>query len=170
MIGWIIVILLFLVVPLLLVFGVTMAILYRIYNRREVALRDEAEAHRRILENTYDRIWAEFKRRGGLNESHRRSFNNIYPDLLNQSIDDDAVLDWLLDCNIDFNPEEYVSICDAIAEDRMRFVSHQTRMMNIIISHRELLNRPFAKMLIRNNTPIYYVPIDTNHERWGRSL
>ena len=80
-------------------FVITYAVLSRVKNRENAELRNEAEAHRKILESTYDHIWRTIKQRGGLTEGNRRSFNNIYPDLINNSIDDSEFLDWLLDCN-----------------------------------------------------------------------
>ena len=150
--------------------GIVMAVSSRVYNRRERDLRNEAEAHRKILESTYDRIWKEIKTHCGLREEHRRSFNNVYPNLLDRDMDDDTMLNWILDCNIDFDPDEYPVVMENIEEDRKKFVAHQRRMMTIIREHRDLMQKRLARSVIKNKSAIRYVPIETGHDRWGKSL
>ena len=79
MIGYIIVIFVLSVVFIGVPLGLILMFTSFIYNRRERDLRNEAEAHRKILESTYDHIWREIKQHCGLTEEHRRSFNNVYP-------------------------------------------------------------------------------------------
>ena len=159
-------ILVFIVLPI----GIVMAIGSAIYNRKERDLRDEAEAHRKILESTYDHIWKEIKTHCGIAETYRRSFNNVYPNLLDRDMDDDTMLNWILDCNIDFDPEEYPVVMENIEEDRQKFVAHQRRMMTIIREHRELQQKALARRVIKNKSAIRYVPIETSRDRWGKSL
>lgn len=150
--------------------GLPLIVCHVIYNRRDRELRNEAEAHRKILESTYDHIWHEIKQRCGLSEENRRSFNNVYPNLIDKDIDDDTMLNWILDCNIDFDPEQYPVIMENIEDDRKRFVAHQRRMMSILREHREMHSRRIPHLVIRNKTVIRYVPIQTNYDRWGASL
>ena len=156
----------FIVLP----YGVVMAIGSAVYNRKERELRNEAEAHRKILESTYDHIWGEIKRHCGITETYRRSFNNVYPNLLDNDMDDDTVLNWILDCNIDFDPAEYPVVMENIEEDRKKFVAHQRRMMSIIREHRDLQQKRIARKVIKNRSAIRYVPIETSRDRWGKSL
>ena len=111
MIGWIIIIVVLLVMFLIPV-GIAAWILSVYYNKQEKLLRDEAEAHRKILDGTYDRIWNNIKQRTGISEEFRRSFNDIYPDLIDQSINNEAFVDWIPDCNPDFDPNEYVPLLE----------------------------------------------------------
>ena len=171
MIGWIIVIfvlsVLFIGVPM----GILLFITWVISNRRERALRSEAEAHRKILESTYDHIWKEIKQHCGLTEEDRRSFNNIYPNLIDKDMDDDTMLNWILDRNIDFDPTEYVVVMDSIADDRKRFVAHQRRMMTILREHRQLTEKGWpVRWVLKDKSAIQYVPIATDYERWGKRL
>lgn len=168
--GYIVVYLVIIIFFLTVTVGIPAIIGSLIYNRRDRELRNEAEAHRKILESTYDRIWREIKKHCGIAESYRRSFNNIYPNLIDTDIDDDTMLNWILDCNIDFDPEEYPVVMENIEEDRARFVAHQRRMMSILREHKALHARKIPHMLIKNKTYIRYVPIETNYDRWGESL
>jgi hypothetical protein len=140
------------------------------YNRKEKELRDESEAHRKILEGTYDRIWSNIKLRSGISEKYRRSFNDIYPDLLDRSINNEQFIDWLLDCDPDFSPDEYIPLLESIALDREKFVTHQRRMMSLIKEHRLLVSSRPARWVIKDRSAILYVPMDTEYSRWGRSL
>ena len=170
MIGYLIVYLTLLIFFLAVFVGMPAVILSIIYNRRDRELRNEAEAHRKILESTYDHIWREIKQRCGINESFRRSFNNVYPNLIDRDIDDDSMLNWILDCNLDFDPAEYPIIMENIEDDRRRFVAHQRRMISILREHKSLHLRKIAHLLIKDKTAIHYVPIETNYDRWGSSL
>ena len=140
------------------------------YNRQDKQLRDEAEAHRKILEGTYDYIWTQIKLRAGIKEEYRRSFNNIYPDLLNKSIDNEGFVNWILDCNLDFDPQEYKPLLELIVMAREKFVFHQMRMEHLIHEHRILLSSKPAKWLIRDKSAIYYVPMETDYTRWGKAI
>ena len=151
-------------------FGVVMAVSSYVYNKKERELRNEAEAHRKILESTYDHIWGEIKRHCGISEEYRRSFNNVYPNLLDRDMDDDTMLNWILDCNLDFDPEEYPVVLENIEEDRKKFVAHQRSMMTIIREHRDLMQKRLGRMVIKNKSAIRYVPIETNRDRWGKTL
>ena len=170
MLTLIIYILALLIVFILLPLGVVMAVSSYIYNKKERELRNEAEAHRKILESTYDNIWREIKHHCGITEEHRRSFNNVYPNLLDRDMDDDTMLNWILDCNLDFEPEEYPIVMDIIEDDRKKFVAHQRRMMTIIREHRDLMQKRLGRMVIKNKSAIRYVPIETTRDRWGKTL
>ena len=169
MIGWIIVIIILLVLFMIPV-GIVAWVLSIRYNRQEKTLRDESEAHRRILEGTYDRIWNNIKQRAHVKEEHRRSFNDIYPDLLNKSINNEEFIDWILDCNPNFDPHEYVPLMNDIARDREKFVDHQRRMLSLIKEHRILVSGIPARWLIHDCSAIQYVPMETDFARWGRRL
>ncbi len=169
MFGYIIVFFVLLVVMAIPV-GLVVMLLQFVYNKKDRGIRNEAEAHRKILEQTYDRIWNQIKQYCGIGEEHRRSFNNIYPNLIDTDIDDDRMLNWILDCNIDFEPANYAIVMENIADDRARFVSHQRRMINLMRDHRDLHSSRFRHMLIRNKTVIRYTPIATNYDRWGNRL
>ena len=169
MIGSIIIIILLLALFLIPV-GIAAWVLSIYYNKQEKALRDEAEAHRKILDGTYDRIWNNIKQRAGIREEYRRSFNDIYPDLLDQSINNEVFVDWILECNPDFDPNEYVPLLENIALDRQKFISHQSRMLSLIKEHRILVSGIPAKWLIHDCSAIQYVPMDTEFARWGRRL
>ncbi len=170
MIGYLIVYFILFMVFVVLPVGIVTAILYARYNRRERKIRGEAEAHRRILESTYDRIWFNVKRHGGLSEQHRRDFNDIYPDLLNETLDSEAFVDWLLKCNIDFDPDEFVPLVESIEHDRDKFIGHQRRIESLMKEHRLLLTSRPSKWLIRDRSIIDYVPIETDYSRWGKRL
>lgn len=169
MIGWIIVIVVLLVLFLIPV-GIAAWVLSVYYNKQEKVLRDEAEAHRKILDGTYDRIWNNIKQRAGIKEEYRRSFNDIYPDLLDQSINNEVFVDWILESNPDFDPNEYVPLLETIALDRQKFISHQNRMLSLIKEHRILVSGIPAKWLIHDCSAIQYVPMDTEFVRWGRRI
>lgn len=169
MIGYLIVFVVLLVI-LAIPVGLVLMILQRVYEKKDRELRNEAEAHRKILESTYDRIWNQIKKYCDIGEEHRRSFNNIYPNLIDTDIDDDKMLNWILDCNINFEPSNYAIVMENIAEDRQRFVAHQRRMMNIMREHRELHSSKLRRFLIRNKAAIHYVPIATHYYRWGNTL
>lgn len=170
MIGWIIIIFVALMVFVVVPFGIVMMLMSLVYNRRDRKLRGEAEAHRKILESTYDRIWKEIKSHCGLTEEHRRSFNNVYPNIIDKDMDDETMLNWILDCNIDFDPSEYPVVMEIIADDRQRFVIHQRCMLNVMRDHRALHGKKIAHWLVRNKSMIRYVPIETNYDRWGRGI
>ena len=169
MIGWIIIIVVLLALCLIPI-GIAAWVLSVYYNKQEKKLRDEAEAHRKILDGTYDRIWNNIKQRAGIKEEFRRSFNDIYPDLLDQSINNEVFVDWILECNPDFDPNEYVPLLENIALDRQKFISHQSRMLSLIKEHRILVSGIPAKWLIHDRSAIQYVPMDTEFARWGRRL
>lgn len=169
MIGYIIVFFVLLVVLSIPVGLVVMVLQFR-YNKQDREMRNEAEAHRKILEQTYDRIWSQMKQYCDIGEECRRSFNNIYPNLIDTDMDDDRMLNWILDCNINFEPSNYAIVMENIADDRARFVSHQRRMLNIMREHRELHSSKFRHLLIHNKTIIRYTPIATNYDRWGNRL
>ncbi|MBP3762899.1 MAG: hypothetical protein J6I49_03345 [Bacteroidales bacterium] len=169
MIGWIIVIFILFLLFMIPV-GIGASVLSTYYNRQDKLLRDEAEAHRKILEGTYDHIWTNIKQRAGLREEHRRSFNNIYPDLLDKSIDNEGFINWILECNIDFDPQEYVPLLDMVTVSRERFIDHQLRMESLMHEHRLLLSSWPARWFIRDRSAIHYVPMDLDYSRWGRSL
>lgn len=170
MIGWLIVIFILFMIFVVIPLGIVAWLLSRRYNRQERQIRNEAEAHRKILEGTYDRIWQNIKLRAGIPENRRRDFNSIYPDLLDRSIDNEKFINWILDCNADFDPAEYVPLLESIAFDREKFVNHQLRMMALIKEHRLLLGTIPSKWLIKDKTAIFYIPVDTEYTRWGRSL
>ncbi len=69
MIGWLIVIFILFMIFVVIPLGIVAWLLSRRYNRQERQIRNEAEAHRKILEGTYDRIWQNIKLRAGIPEN-----------------------------------------------------------------------------------------------------
>ena len=145
MIGWIIVIIV-LVVLLLIPIGIDAYDLSALYNRQDKPLR------------------------AGVSEEYRRQFNNIYPDLLDKSIDNEHFIDWILECNPDFDPQEYVPLLEMIVQSREKFIDHQLRMERLIREHRLLVAGWPARWLLRDKSAIYYVPMDTDYSRWGKAI
>ena len=169
MLAWII-LLVFLAIVLSIPPIVALIVVARRYNRQEHALRDEAEAHRRILEGTYDRIWSLIKQRAGLTEEFRTSFNNIYPDLIDKSINNEQFIDWILDCNPNFAPEEYLPLIESIETHREKFVAHQHRMLEVIKQHRMLVTGWLPSKLIKDRSAISYAAVDVDYARWGHRI
>ncbi len=169
MLAWII-LLIFLALIMSIPPIIVLIVLARRYNHQERALRDEAEAHRKIMESTYDRIWTLIKQRAGVTEENRVTFNNIYPDLIDKSIKNEQFIDWILDCNPNFDPAEYLPIQESIELDREKFVAHQHRMMEVIKQHRMLVTGWLPSKLITDRSAITYAPVDVDYARWGHRI
>ncbi|MBR1850695.1 MAG: hypothetical protein IJ789_04900 [Bacteroidales bacterium] len=154
----------------LLPVGIVWMIASSVFNKRDSLIREEAEAHRKILESSYDRIWSIVKQRAELTESERRSFNGIYPELIDRYTNDEVVLNWIFDCNIDFDPDDYVSLKEDIEDECNRFYMHQERMMKVIENHRQLLTTWPGKWFVKNKQAINYTPVAVDHNRWSTGL
>lgn len=149
------------VIIIAVVVGVILLVLFFVFNNREVALRNEAEAQNGKITSVHDTMWKIIKEKAGVAEKYRETFEKIYPELISGRYRDTGsnVIKWIQESNPDFDTSLYSSLMQSIEVQRVAFSNAQQRMLDIIRERETLINSMPQGWFIRNKQKIDYVVI-----------
>ena len=141
-----------------------LVIMYFVYNNREIALRNEAEAQRQNITNIFDKMWKVFNQQGQVADKYYNDFKSIYPELIAGRYMNRSGDAWKLirEDNPLYNNELYKMMQVSIEALRTEFATNQTRMLDIIRQHKTLIEQSPGKWFIKNKQPIDYVVISSS--------
>ena len=55
-------------------------IMFFTYNNKEIYLRKEADAQRKKIESTHDKMWKVIKQKAEVSDKYRETFERVYPE------------------------------------------------------------------------------------------
>lgn len=150
-------------VIIFLVIVAVLVIMYFMYNNREIALRNEAEAQRQNITNIFDKMWKVFNQQGQVAEKYYNDFKSIYPELISGRYMNRSGEAWkfIHEDNPLYNNELYKMMQVSIEALRAEFATNQTRMLDIIRQHKTLIEQYPGKWFINNKQPIEYEVISS---------
>ena len=137
-------------------------IMFFTYNNKEIYLRKEADAQRKKIESTHDKMWKVIKQKVEVSEQYREAFERIYPELIaGRYSEGSSAMKWIQEANPNFDTSLYNDLMQAIEIQRTHLHNAQTRMLDVIRERASLIESYPSRWFITNKSEIEYEVISS---------
>ena len=137
-------------------------IMFFTYNNKEIYLRKEADAQRKKIESTHDKMWKVIKQKAEVSDKYRETFERVYPEIIaGRYSDGSSAMKWIQEANPDFDTSLYNDLMQAIEIQRTHLHNAQTRMLDVIRERASLIESYPSRWFITNKSEIEYEMISS---------
>ena len=132
------------------------------YNNKEIYLRKEADAQRKKIESTHDKMWKVIKQKAEVSDKYRETFERVYPEIIaGRYSDGSSAMKWIQEANPNFDTSLYNDLMQAIEIQRTHLHNAQTRMLDVIRERASLIESYPSRWFITNKSEIEYEVISS---------
>ena len=132
-------------------------IMFFTYNNKEIYLRKEADAQRKKIESTHDKMWKVIKQKAEVSDKYRETFERVYPEIIaGRYSDGSSAMKWIQEANPNFDTSLYNDLMQAIEIQRTHLHNAQTRMLDVIRERASLIESYPSRWFITNKSEIEY--------------
>ena len=137
-------------------------IMFFTYNNKEIYLRKEADAQRKKIESTHDKMWKVIKQKAEVSDKYRETFERVYPEIIaGRYSDGSSAMKWIQEANPNFDTSLYNDLMQAIEIQRTHLHNAQTRMLDVIRERASLIEGYPSRWVITNKSEIEYEVISS---------
>ena len=137
-------------------------IMFFTYNNKEIYLRKEADAQRKKIESTHDKMWKVIKQKAEVSDKYRETFERVYPEIIaGRYSDGSSAMKWIQEANPNFDTSLYNDLMQAIEIQRTHLHNAQTRMLDVIRERASLIESYPSRWFITNKSEIEYEMISS---------
>ena len=137
-------------------------IMFFTYNNKEIYLRKEADAQRKKIESTHDKMWKVIKQKAEVSDKYRETFERVYPEIIaGRYSDGSSAMKWIQEANPNFDTSLYNDLMQAIEIQRTHLHNAQTRMLDVIRERASLIESYPSRWFITNMSEIEYEVISS---------
>ena len=137
-------------------------IMFFTYNTKEIYLRKEADAQRKKIESTHDKMWKVIKQKAEVSDKYRETFERVYPEIIaGRYSDGSSAMKWIQEANPNFDTSLYNDLMQAIEIQRTHLHNAQTRMLDVIRERASLIESYPSRWFITNKSEIEYEVISS---------
>ncbi len=147
--------------------GFTLGIwgMYYTSNKRELQLRNLANAEIQKVEVIHDQMWKTISQEAQVTSEYKTSFDTIYTHIMegrySGGSNDGSLMKWIKESNPEFTPDLYKKLMIDIEALREKFAQQQIKVEDVIREHNNTIQDPFYSIFIKNTTPIEYTVISS---------
>ena len=139
-------------------------IMFFTYNNKEIYLRKEADAQRKKIESTHDKMWKVIKQKAEVSDKYRETFERVYPEIIaGRYSDGSSAMKWIQEANPNFDTSLYNDLMQAIEIQRTHLHNAQTRMLDVIRERASLIESYPSRWFITNKSEIEYEVISSTN-------
>ena len=143
-------------------------IMFFTYNNKEIYLRKEADAQRKKIESTHDKMWKVIKQKAEVSDKYRETFERVYPEIIaGRYSDGSSAMKWIQEANPNFDTSLYNDLMQAIEIQRTHLHNAQTRMLDVIRERASLIESYPSRWFITNKSEIEYEVISSTKTHNG---
>ena len=137
-------------------------IMFFTYNNKEIYLRKEADAQRKKIESTHDKMWKVIKQKAEVSDKYRETFERVYPEIIaGRYSEGSSAMKWIQEANPNFDTSLYNDLMQAIEIQRTHLHNAQTRMLDVIRERASLIESYPSRWFITNKSEIEYEVISS---------
>ena len=137
-------------------------IMFFTYNNKEIYLRKEADAQRKKIESTHDKMWKVIKQKAEVSDKYRETFERVYPEIIaGRYSEGSSAMKWIQEANPDFDTSLYNDLMQAIEIQRTHLHNAQSRMLDVIRERASLIESYPSRWFITNKSEIEYEVISS---------
>ena len=143
---------------LVVVGGLTLGGMYFNYNRAEVQARNACEAQVGNVENVLDNMWKSFQEIGGIADRERETAMELFVEYADARTPEGAgkLMSWITEQAPSIDNTVYKDLQARLVAGRQEFRNSQTRMLELVRGHTNIIEDPWQSMFLRNTMPYEY--------------
>lgn len=138
-------------------------------NKKELQLRNLANAEIQKVEVIHDQMWKTISQEAQVTSEYKASFDSIYTHIMEGRYSggskDGSLMKWIQESNPNFTPDLYKKLMIDIEALREKFSQQQIKVEDVIREHNNTIQDPFYSIFIKNTTPIEYKVISSKNTK-----
>lgn len=136
----------------------TVGSMYFGYNRAEVQARNSCEAQIGNIENVLDNMWKSFQEIGGIADRERDTAMELFVEYAEARTPEGAgkMMSWITEQTPDIDSSIYKDLQARLVAGRQEFRNSQTRMLELVRVHEDIIEDPFQGFFISNSEPFEF--------------
>jgi hypothetical protein len=144
--------------------GCSVANMYFGYNRQEVQARNACQAQLGNIENVLDNMWKNFQEIGGIADRERETAMKLFTEYAEARTPDGQgqMMAWITEQNPSVSSRLYEDLQARLTAGRQEYRESQTRMLELVRVHTNIVQDPFRGFFIKNSTPFVFTVISSS--------
>ena len=138
-------------------------------NKKEIRLRNLAEAEIQKVEVIHDQMWKTISQEAQVTSEYKAGFDSIYTHIMEGRYSggskDGSLMKWIQESNPNFTPDLYKKLMMDIEALREKFAQQQVKVEDVIREHKNTVQDPFYSIFIHNTDPIEYEVISSKNTK-----
>ena len=143
--------------------------IYYSANKKELKLRNLAEAEIQKVEVIHDQMWKTISQEAKVTSEYKAGFDSIYTHIMEGRYSggskDGSLMKWIKESNPNFTPDLYKKLMIDIEALREKFSQQQIKVEDVIREHKNTIQDPFYSIFIKNTNPIEYEVISSKNTK-----
>lgn len=134
------------------------------YQNKEARYVNQFKAENQKIEATYDNMWKEIQQIAEVTDNYKESFKEIYVQITDARYDKDngVLMKWITESNPQFDVSQYEKLSNVIEVERKRFLNAQTKIIDIVREHNNMLDVIPSKWFLSGKEYLEYEVISSS--------
>lgn len=137
------------------------------YQNQEVRYVNQFKAENQKIEAVYDNMWKSIKQIAEVSDKYQDSFKDIYVQITDARYNKDngVLMKWITESNPNFDPSLYQKLAGVIEVERKRFLNAQTKIIDIVREHNNMLDVIPSKWFLSGREYLEYEVISSSRSK-----
>lgn len=155
------------IVAVVAIFGITWFSMSVSYQNQEVRYVNQFKAENQKIEAVYDNMWKSIQQIAEVSGQYKDSFKDIYVQITDARYDKDngVLMKWITESNPNFDPALYQRLAGVIEVERRRFLNAQTKIIDIVREHNNMLDVIPSKWFLSGKEYLEYEVISSSRSK-----
>ena len=137
------------------------------YQNQEIRYVNMFKAENQKIEAVYDNMWKSIQQQAEVTDNYKESFKEIYVQITDARYDKDngVLMKWLTESNPNFDTSLYEKLSATIEVERKRFLNAQTKIIDIVREHNNMLDVYPSKWFLSGRDYLEYEVISSTQSK-----
>ena len=137
------------------------------YQNQEIRYVNMFKAENQKIEAVYDNMWKSIQQQAEVTDNYKESFKEIYVQIMDARYNKDngMLMKWLTESNPNFDTSLYEKLSATIEVERKRFLNAQTKIIDIVREHNNMLDVYPSKWFLSGRDYLEYEVISSTQSK-----
>lgn len=137
------------------------------YQNKEARYVNMFKAENQKIEAVYDNMWKQIQQIAEVSDQYKESFKDIYVQITSERYDkgDGTLMRWITESNPEFDSSLYEKLAATIEVERKRFLNAQTKIIDIVREHNNMLDVVPSKWFLSGCSYLEYEVISSTRSK-----
>lgn len=137
------------------------------YQNKEVRYVNLFKSENQKIEAVYDNMWKSIQQIAQVTDKYKESFKEVYVEITDVRYDKDngMLMKWIQESNPQFDVSQYEKLSNVIEVERRRFLNAQTKIIDIVREHNNMLDVMPSKWFLGDKEYLEYEVISSTRSK-----